>query len=108
MITTNDTFKIVEGSKQAFTGASIYCIPTYYEDIGNTYVVANVVEEISAVDRDILATTTFEFLNDDLYALSGSVTASGYADQYYNLVELAVMAQLAGISDNSGVSFNLS
>jgi hypothetical protein len=108
MITTNDTFKIVEGSKQAFAGASVYCIPTYYEDIGNTYVVANVVEEISAVDTGILATTTFEFLNDELYALSGSVTATGYADQYYNLVELAVVSELSAISDNSGVTFNLS
>lgn len=107
MITTADTFAIAEDTRQRFNGASIYCIPTYYEDIGNTYVVANVVEKIGAVDTGILASFTLEFTNDELYAVSGSVTATGYTDQFYNMVELVMVQHLAALTPNSGVTFNL-
>lgn len=105
MITTADTFGLEDNVKTRFDAASIYCIPTYYDDIEQTSVEVRAVEEVSAVDTRVLGTVTLEFTNAALEAFTPS--GSGTVAPYYNLVEQATVDYLEGLTVNSGVTFTI-
>lgn len=105
MITTSDVFGIEDGNKLRFAAASVYCIPTYYDDIELTGVEVRVIEDVSAVDVRVLASIRLEFTNTELTAF----TASGANDilKYYSLVEQAVKDYLEGLTVNSSATFTI-
>lgn len=106
MITANNNFVVVTGSKTFFSStANVHSVPTVHDIDSTVYVEVFVLPTATSTDS-----TVFRHNLQFTYSAILAFTASG-ADEiakFYNQVEQAIKNYLGGLSENSGVTFTIS
>lgn len=104
MITANNQFVIKDDSEKMFSAsAKITCQPTYFKSTEMSSVTVIVLNSSTDLEED---RTVIDLTKDELAAETASET--GELDNWFKVVQEAVVTKLESFSGNSGVTFTTS